>query len=185
MESNRATYNYRCAVFAIAQLFIFSCLLTCGCKRETTSTQQVSPNNYDPQKEQIEKVFRVRLPESVRNCRYHFNSYGMGGGIGWGFFEISRTDIQYVLDASDYLPDTPEFGRHHSRFDIEKYLEQTGESIAWWKPLTLQKRQYTQKVIDGENVTDFFELIMLPVINICVGEIRDDLMGIYFTYHTG
>ena len=109
----------------------------------------------------------------------------MGGGIGWGFFEISRADMQYLLDASDYLPDTSEFGKHHSMFDIERYLEHTGESIVWWKPLTLQKRQYAQKVIDGENATEFFELIMLPLINICVGEIRDDWMGVYFTYHTG
>lgn len=183
MESKRITHNCRCAVFVIAQLFFFSCLLTCGC--ETTSKQQTSSDDYDPQKEIIEKVFRARLPESVRNCKYHFKSYGMSGGIGWGFFEISRADMQYLLDASDYLPDTSVFGRHHSRFDMEKYLEQTGESIAWWKPVTLQKRQYAQKVIDGENVTEFFERITLPVINICVGEIRDDWMGVYFTYHLG
>jgi hypothetical protein len=109
----------------------------------------------------------------------------MGYSTGWGYFEIPRRDMRYLLDASDYLPDASEFGHHHSRLEIEKYMERTGESIAWWKPLTLQKRQYAQKVIDSENVTDFFELIMLPVINICVGEIRDDWMGVYLVYECG
>jgi len=185
MESNRITCSCRCAVFAIAQLFVFSFLLTCGCGRGTTSTQQISSDDYDLQKEMIENVFRARLPESVKNCRYHFKNYGMGYGRGWGYFEISRADMRFLLDASDYLPDASEFGRHHSRFDIEKYLERTDESIAWWKPLTLQKRQCAQKVIGSENVTGFFELIMLPVINICVGEKRDDWMGVYFVYDCG
>ena len=94
--------------------------------------------------------------------------------------------MRYLLDASDYLPDASEFGQHSGvRFNIEKYLERTGESIAWWKPLTLQKRQYAQKVIGSENVTGFLELIMLPVIDICVGEIRDDWMGVYLVYECG
>jgi hypothetical protein len=90
------------------------------------------------------------------------------------------------LNASDNLPDVSELGQHPGvRFNIEKYLERTGESIAWWKPLTLQKRQYAHKVIGSENATDFGSFMMLPVISICVGEIRDDWMGVYFTYHTG
>jgi hypothetical protein len=134
----------------------------------------------------IESVFRARLPESAKNCRYHFKNYGMGHGTGWGYFEISGADMRYLLDASDYLPDASELGQHSGvRFNIEKYLERTGESIAWWKPLTLQKRQYAQKVIGSENVTGFLELIMLPVIDICVGEIRDDWMGVYLVYECG
>ena len=39
---------------------------------------------YDPQKERIEHIIRTKLPESVRNCRYHSKNYGMGHGIGWG-----------------------------------------------------------------------------------------------------
>ncbi|MGB2864644.1 MAG: hypothetical protein WBC05_15060 [Sedimentisphaerales bacterium] len=185
MESNRITCSYRYAAFAITQLFVFSCLLICGCERQTTSTQQVSSADHNPEKEWIEHIFGVKLPESTRNCRYHSKNYGMGYGTGWGYFEISRADMQYLVDSSDYLPDTSEFGKHHSRLDMEKYLERTGESIAWWKPLTLQKRQYAQKVIGSENVTGIFELIMLPVINICVGEIRDDWMGVYFVYEHG
>jgi hypothetical protein len=184
MESNRITYSYRCAAFAIAQLFAFSCLMTCGCERQASLTQQVSSDDYNPQKERIERVLGVKLPESVRNCRYDFKDYGMGSNVGWGFFEISRADLPYLLDASDNLPDASELGQNPGvRFNIEKYLERTGESIAWWKPLTLQKRQYTQQVIGSENVTDSIELVMLPAVDICVGEIRDDLMGVYLVYH--
>jgi len=126
----------------------------------------------------------MKLPESVRNCRYDSRSYGFGSGAGWGFFEISRVDLLYILNASDYLPNASELGQDSgARFDIEKYLERTGERIVWWKPLTLQKRQYAHKVIGSENATDFGSFMMLPVISICVGEIRDDLMGVYFVYH--
>ena len=186
MESNRITYSYRYAAFAIAQIFVFSCLLTCGCERKTSSTQQVSSADYDPQKEMIEHVVGARLPESARNCRDHYKNYGMGRGTGWGYFEISRADMRYLLDASDYLPDASELGQHSGvRFNIEKYLERTGESITWWKPLTLQKRQYAQKIIGGEKVTESFALSMLPAMDICVGEIRDDWMGVYLVYHCG
>ncbi|UCF15830.1 MAG: Gfo/Idh/MocA family oxidoreductase [Phycisphaerales bacterium] len=141
---------------------------------------------HNPQKEMIEHVVEVKLPESVSNCRYHSKSHGMGRGTGWGFFEISRVDLLTLLDTSDNLPDASEFGQDsHVRSDIEKYLERTGESIAWWKPSTLRKRQYANKIIGGENVTGRFELIMLPAINICVGEIQDDRMGVYFVYHCG
>lgn len=112
----------------------------------------------------------------------------MGRGTGWGYFEISRTDMRTLLDTSDNLPDASELGQHPGvRFSIEKYLEREGESIAWWKPLTLQKRQYAQKVIGSENVTGSFELdlLNLPVIDICVGEVRDDWMGVYLIYHIG
>jgi len=186
MESKRIIYSCRCVAFAIAQLFFFSCLLTCGCERQTTSIQQVSSTDYNPEKERIERVIGAKLPESARNCRYHSKNYGMGHGVGWGYFEISRVDLLQLLDATGNLPDASELGQHSGvRFNIEKYLERTGESIAWWKPLTLRKRQYAQKVIDSENVTESFELIMLPAISICVGEIRDDWMGVYFTYHCG
>jgi hypothetical protein len=186
MESKRIIYSYRCVAFAIAQLFVFSCLLTCGCERKTTSTQLISSADYDAQKETIEKVIGARLPESARNCRYHSKNYGMGHSTGWGYFEISRADMRYLLDASDNLPDISELGQDSgAKFNIEKYLERTGERIVWWKPLTLQKRQYAHKVIGSENATDFGSFMMLPVISICVGEIRDDWMGVYFTYHTG
>jgi hypothetical protein len=186
MESDRIICSCRCAAFAIVQLFVFSCLFTCGCGSEAPSTQQVSSAGYDPQKERIERVLGVKLPESVRNCRYHSKNYGMGHGTGWGYFEISRVDLLQLLDATGNLPDASELGQHSGvRFNIEKYLERTGESIAWWKPLTLQKRRYAQKVIGSENVTGSFELIMLPAISICVGEIRDDWMGVYLVYHHG
>lgn len=221
MESNHTTSSCRCVTLTIALLFFFTCLLTCGCGCETTSTQQISCDDYDPQKEKIEHVNEVRLPESerrheasstqqissadydqqkemiehvieaklpesARNCRYHFKNYGMGRGTGWGYFEISRADMRTLLDTSDNLPDASELGQHPGvRFNIEKYLERTGESIAWWKPLTLQKRQYAQKVIGSENITGSLDLFNLPVIDICVGEIRDDWMGVYLIYHCG
>jgi len=133
----------------------------------------------------IEHIVGAKLPESVRNCRYHSKDYGMGYGRVWGYFEISRADMRTLLDASDYLPDASEFGQDHSRLDIEKYLERTDEGIAWWKPLTLQKRQCSNKVIGSENVTGLLNLMMLPVTNICVGEIREDWMGVYFIYDCG
>ena len=186
MESKRILCCCWCTVFAIAQLFVFSCLLTCGCGRETTSTQQVSSADYHPEKEKIERIVGAKLPESVRNCRYHSKNYGMGHSTSWIFFEISRAELLYLLDASDNLPDVSELGQDSgARYNIEKYLEQAGESIAWWKPLTLQKRRYAHKVIGSENVTDFGSFMMLPVIDICAGEIRDDWMGVYFTYHCG
>lgn len=184
MESNHIMRGCGGGTSVFIRLFVFFCLLLCGSGRETTSTQQISSADYDPQREWIEQVFRARLPESARNCRFHSKGR-MGRGTCWAYFEISRADLPALLDASDYLPEASEFGQHHSKLDMEKYMERTGERIAWWKPLILQKRQYAQKVMGSENVTVFFELIMLPVINICVGEIRDDWMGVYFLYECG
>jgi hypothetical protein len=165
----------------VVQLFVFSCLLTCGCGRKASSTQQISSPDYDAQKEMIEHIIGTKLPDSVRNCRYHSKSYGMGRGTGWGYFEISGADL---LDASDYLPGASILGQHPGiRFNIEKYLDRTGESITWWKPLTLQKRRYAQKIIGSEKVTESFALSMLPAMDICVGEIRDSWMGVYIVYH--
>ncbi len=182
MEPNHTTRSCRRAAFAIAPLFVFSCLLTCGCGRETSSTEQIPSADHDPEKEMVEHVIGVKLPESVRNCRYHSKSYGVVRGSGWGYFEIAGADLPQLLEASDYLPDSSELGQHVGRFNIEEYLGRTGESIAWWKPLTLRKRQYAQKVIGVENVTDF-RGPWHPQIDICVGQIRDDLMGVYFVYH--
>jgi hypothetical protein len=184
MESKRIIYCCRYAVFAIAQIFVFSCFMACGCGCKASSTQQVSSPDYDAQKEMIEHVIGTKLPESVRNCRYHSKSYGMGRGTGWGYFEISRGALPALLDASDYLPNASELGQHPGiRFNIEKYLERTGESIAWWKPLTLRERRYAQKIIGSEKVTESFALSMLPAMDICVGEIRDAWMGVYTVYH--
>jgi len=186
MESKRIICCFRCVKFAIALLFVFSCLLTCGCGRQVSSMQQVSSADYNPEKEKIERIIGAELPESVRHCKYHSKDYGMGHGTAWGYFETSKADLRTLLDSADRLPDASELGKHPgARFNIEKYLERTGESIAWWKPLTLQKRRYAHKVIGSENATDFGSFMMLPVISICVGEIRDDWMGVYFTYHTG
>ena len=186
MESNRIICNYQRAGFAVAKLFVISCLLTCGCGREASSTQQMPSADYDPEKEMIEHVIGVKLPESVTDCRYHYKNLGMGRGTGWGYFEIARADLSQLLDTSDYLPDASELGQDPGvRFNIEEYLERTDESIPWWKPLTLENRQYAQKVIGSENVKGVLGLIMLPAINICAGEIRDDLMGVYLVYHVG
>lgn len=71
MESNRITCNCRYARFAVARLFVFSCLLTCGCAREISSTQQVSSADYDPQKERIEHVVGAGLPVLIEATLYH------------------------------------------------------------------------------------------------------------------
>ncbi|HCO94808.1 MAG TPA: hypothetical protein DIU00_12795 [Phycisphaerales bacterium] len=84
------------------------------------------------------------------------------------------------MNSSDYLPNAFELGQDSgSRFNIEKYLERTGESIAWWKPLILQKRQYAQKIIESLGPA------WSRTIDICIGEIRDDWMGVYFVYNHG
>ena len=133
---------------------------------------------HDPHKEMIEHILAAKLPESARNCRYHSKSHGMGSGTGWGYFEISRVDIPTLLDASDNLPDASEFGQDSGvKSDIEKYLGRTGESIPWWKPLTLQRRLYACKVL--ENLGPVWSRQM----DICIGEIRDGLMGVYIVYH--
>jgi hypothetical protein len=184
MESKHIICSRQYTAFIIARLFAFCCLLICGCGREISSTQQISSPDYDAQKEMIEHIIGTKLPESVRNCRYHSKSYGMGRGTGWGFFEISGTDLPNLLDTSVNLPDASELGQHPGvRFNIEKYLERTGESIAWWKPLTLRKRRYAQRIIGSEKVTQSFELSMLPAMDICVGEIREGIMGVYLVYH--
>ncbi len=133
---------------------------------------------HNPQKEMIEHLLGVTLPEAARNCRYRYKSYGMGSGITWGYFEISRADMPALMNASDYLPDTSELGQNAvARENIENYIERTGENIPWWKPLTLKKRRYTSKALES----------LGPVwgrqMDICVGERRDDLMGVYIVYH--
>ncbi|MFH1717337.1 MAG: hypothetical protein ABIF19_08310 [Planctomycetota bacterium] len=110
----------------------------------------------------------------------------MGRGTGWGYFEISRRDLRRLLDTSDHLPDASELGQRYGiRYNIEQYLERTGESIAWWKPLILRRRQYGQHIIDSEIVKGDLGILFLPQIDICVGEIRDDWMGVYLVYNCG
>ena len=104
----------------------------------------------------------------------------------WGFFEISSSDLPGLLDASDNLPDASELGQDPgARENIERAMQQAGVSITWWKPLTLRKRQYAEKIIGSEKVTGNLGFLMLPQIDICVGEIRDGLMGVYLVYHCG
>jgi len=138
----------------------------------------VSFADYGIEKESIEHIIGVKLPESVRNCRYHSKDYGMGSGVGWGFFEIPRLDLLQLLEASEKLPDASELGQNPgARENVERAIEQTGESITWWKPLALEKRQYANKVLDSLGP------VWSRQIDICAGEIRDDLMGVYLVYH--
>ena len=140
---------------------------------------------YNPHKKYIEHIIGTKLPKSARNCRYHSKG-AMGSGTCWAYFEISRADLPVLLDSTDHLPGISELGQHPGiKFNIEQYLERTGESLAWWKPLTLKNRQYAQKLLGGENVKDFFQRMMLPAMDICVGEIRADWLGVYLVYHYG
>jgi hypothetical protein len=178
MESNHVICYCRCAAFAITQLLVFSGMLTCGCGRQASSTQQISSADYNAQRERIERIIGVKLPESVRNCRYDSMSYGLGHGVGWFFFEISRADLSNLLDESDNLPNVSELGQDRvARENIERAMQQAGENLTWWKPLTLQKRQYASKVLAS------LRFIGGQQMDICVGEIRDDLMGVYLVYH--
>ena len=97
-----------------------------------------------------------------------------------------RADLPALLVSTDHLPDIPKLGQKPGiKFNIEQYLERTGESLAWWKPLTLKNRRYAQKILGSEDVTDRFQLMMLPAMDICVGEIREDWLGVYLVYHYG
>lgn len=179
MEPKRIACNCRRAKFTLAKLFVFTCLLACGCGCETNPPQQASYVDGGAGREMIEGFVGVKLSESVRNCRYHHKSYGaMGGGVTWGFFEISRADLLQLLGASQMLPDASKLGQDPvARENVERAMEQSGEGIIWWKPLALEKRQYASKVLESLGP------VWSRQIDICVGEIRDDLMGIYLVYH--
>jgi len=102
----------------------------------------------------------------------------MGSGVNWSFFEISRVDLSYLLEASETLPDVSELGQYPvAKENIERAIEQSGEKIKWWKPLTLKKRQYASKVLESLGP------VWSRQIDICVGKIRDDWMGVYLVYH--
>ena len=178
MESNNVICYCRFAAFAITQLLVFSGMLTCGCGRQASSTQQISSADYNAQRDRIERIIGVKLPESVRNCRYDSENYGLGHGIGWGYFEISRTNLRTLLDTTDNLPDVSELGQDPgARENIERAMQQAGKNITWWKPLMLQKRRYAEKIIES------LGLVGIRQMDICIGEIRDDLMGVYLVYH--
>ena len=49
----------------------------------------------------------------------------------------------------------------------------------WWKPLELSQRQYAWYEKFGNSPMPHG-----PQMDICVGQIEDDLMGFYFVYHT-
>jgi hypothetical protein len=135
---------------------------------------------HDSQKEMIEHIIGAKLPRSVRNCRYHSKSYGMGSGVTWGFFEICRADLPDLLDASETLPDAADLGQNGvAKENVERAMKQSSGSMAWWRPLTLRKRQCASKVLES------LGFVWSRQIDICVGEIRDDLMGVYFVYHCG
>ena len=107
-------------------------------------------------------------------------------------------DLPPLLDASDYLPDSSELGQNPvakenvevaiqqwqnftAVSDHEKQMKQSGENIEWWKPLKLNDRLYASKTLGESRDT---ALVYEPQMDICIGLIRDDLMGVYFVYHT-
>lgn len=179
MESKRISCNCRYAIFVFARLFVLTCLLTYGCRRETSLTQKMSSNHCGPEREMIEHVIGVKLPDSVRNCRYHYKDYGMMHSITWGYFEIAGADVPQLLEASDYLPDAFELDHAGSRFNIEQATQRSGKCPIWWKPTTIRNRRYAGKVIES----------LGPVwgrqIDICVGKMRGDFVGVYLIYYVG
>ncbi|MEJ2702114.1 MAG: carboxypeptidase regulatory-like domain-containing protein [Sedimentisphaerales bacterium] len=130
-------------------------------------------------KEMIEHIIDVNLPKSARNCKYHSVSLELGVVFCYGYFEIHRTDFLSLMDMSEKLPDASELGQNPFAIrQVEKALELSSEPMAWWKPLSLDNRQYGNKVIFSSPSA----LGGYVGLAICTGEIRDDLMGVYLVY---
>jgi len=178
MKSKRITFNFQFTVFVITQLSIIFCMLTFGCRNEDSSIQKVSSVDDNKEKKMIENILKVKLPESVRNCRYFGKDVLFGGGIGCGFFEISKNDLLYLLNTTETLPEISKFGQDSGPKDnIERAIKISGENLTWWKPSILQRRQYAHKII--ENLGRPF---WSRHISICIGEIHNNLMGVYLVY---
>lgn len=176
--------------FAILQFFIFFCLMSSGCEKQEPSTlpekpsvdstlQEESPADDSTAKEMIEHIIDVNLPESARNCKYHSVSLELGVVFCYGYFEIHRTDLLSLMDTSEKLPDASELGQNPFAIrQVEKALELSSESMEWWKPLSLDNRQYANKVIFSSPSA----LGGYVGLAICTGEIRDDFMSVYLVY---
>jgi len=54
-------------------------------------------------------------------------------------------------------------------------LTGSGSIKDWWKPMSLTEQQYAAKGLYGG----------MAVMDICVGEIQGDIMGVYLVYHSG
>jgi hypothetical protein len=124
----------------------------------------------------IEHIIQAELPESVDNCRHDWKG-SMGSGVAWAYFEISKTDLTLLLDKCDALPDSSELGQHAGP---KWNIEHPGEELGWWKPSELNKRQYAGK---EEGLQPLSISISGCRIDICVGEIDNNLMGVYLVYH--
>jgi 5-hydroxyisourate hydrolase-like protein (transthyretin family) len=130
-------------------------------------------------KEMIEHIIDVNLPESARNCKYHSMSLELGVVFCYGYFEIHRTDLLSLMDTSEKLPDASELGQNPFAIrQVEKALELSSEGTEWWKPLSLDNRQYANKVIFSSPSA----LGGYVGLAICTGEIRDDFMSVYLVY---
>ncbi len=153
-------------------------------RRETapkTDIQVMTDGGMDETvaKEMIEHIIDVNLPESARNCKYHSVSLGLGVVFCYGYFEIHKTDLLSLMDTSEKLPDASELGQNPFAIrQVEKALELSSESMEWWKPLSLDNRQYANKVIFS-SPSAWGGYVGLAI---CTGEIRDDFMSVYLVY---
>ena len=120
----------------------------------------------------IEHIIQVELPESVDNCKHDGKGF-MGSGVAWAYFEIPETDLMFLLNKCDALPDSTELGQHAGP---KWNIEHPGKELGWWKPLELKNQQYAGKEEGAQPVFG-------RRIDICVGEINKDLMGVYLVYH--
>ena len=199
----------RCLKLITLQICVVLLLIFSGCeKQESSPSMEVSSTepgskqqvvvDDNAAKEKIESLLGMELPTSAGNCKYHSISYGLArGGVGYGYFEINRTYIQSLLDGSDNFPDSSELGENQiAKENVEKAIEQWQKFTAtsdneknmkesaeilkdWWKPLELSQRQYASYEKFGNSPMPHG-----PQMDICVGQIKDDLMGFYFVYHT-
>lgn len=128
--------------------------------------------NINEARESIEHIIQTKLPESADNCKYAGKG-SMGWGISWAYFEIPRTNLELLLDDCNSLPDTAVLGQDAGP---KWNIEHPGDELDWWKPAELRNRKYAGK----EKGT---QPLLNRRIDICVGQIKDDLMGVYLVYH--
>jgi hypothetical protein len=188
-NSASQSFGIRYIELVIIQIFLFSCLMSSGCKnKESVSFKEVNSVDVvlqkqsldvnDVAKKSIEKIIVGKLPSSVRDCKYHYKKLGLGVVITYGYFEIPRRDLLSLLGTVKYLPDMSEFGQDIDAIRQFESSEKFVEGMEWWKPSSLNNRQYANKVIFSSNSV----LSGYVGLAICLGEIQNDLIGVYLAY---
>lgn len=168
------------SVFVAVAALLLGGSLVSGCGGPSRPEPEVSiPVETGAARQAIEHLIRGRLPDSARQCRHHVKSFGMGSSVAWMYFEATREDVLQLLDACPDLSDRSKLGQSPvAQENIEKSVERNQETIPWWHPWELRDRQY------GDKTTSFDKLGLFgSQFDVCVGELRNGLCGIYLVCH--